>query len=53
MVSDGNNVDIILPDSINQTVGETMNNSFAELASEWSACFRVGRNPFRRLLDRR
>jgi len=50
MVSDGNEVNVILPYSIDNVVGETRNDPFSESASERGTCFRVGGNPFRCLL---
>ena len=42
MVSDGNKVNVILPDSINDAVRKTQNNPLAKLTSERGACLRVG-----------
>jgi len=53
MVSDGNEVNVILPDSIDNVIGETRNNPLPEPASKRGACLRVGGNPFRCLLDGR
>jgi len=53
MLSDGNEVDVILPDSIDNVVGKTRNDPLPKTASERGACFRVGGNPFRCLLHGR
>ncbi len=50
MVSDGNEVNVILPDPIDDVVGKTRNDPLAEFAGERGACLRVGGNPFRCLL---
>ena len=52
MVSDGNEVNVILPNPINDVVGKTPNDPLAESASERGACFRVSENPPRRLFHR-
>lgn len=51
MVSHGNEVDIIFPDTVNYVERETLNDALAELSSKEHACLRVGNNPFRGLLD--
>jgi hypothetical protein len=51
MVSHGNEVDIVLPHTINNVVRVTRNDSFTEFAGKRGACLRVDRNPFRCLLD--
>lgn len=46
MVSDGNEVDVILPNTIDDVVGKTRNDPLAEFAGERGAYLRVDRNPF-------
>jgi len=52
MVGDGNEVNVILPDPINDVEGKTWNDPLAKAASERGACFGVSENPLRRLLHR-
>ena len=53
VVSHGNEVDIILPDTVNYVERKTLNESLAKFASEGRACLRVNNNPFRCLLNGR
>ncbi len=50
MVSHGNEVNVILPNSIDDIVGKTRNDPLPESASERGTCFRVDGNPFGCLL---
>jgi hypothetical protein len=52
-VSDGNEVDMIFPDTVNYAERKTLNDSLAEFAREGRAWLRVNNNPFRRLLNGR
>ena len=51
LVSHGNEVNIILPDTVNYVERKTLNDSLAEFTSEGCACLPVNNNPFRCLLD--
>jgi hypothetical protein len=51
MVSHGNEVNIIFPDTIDDVVGETRNDPLSKFAGEGSTCVRVNRNSFHGLLD--
>jgi hypothetical protein len=53
MVSHGNEVDIIFPDTINYVERKALNDPLAEFATKRRACLRVSNNPFSCLLDGR
>ena len=51
MVSDSDEIDVIFPDTIDDVVRETRNDSLAEFATKRGTRLRMGGNPFRCLLD--
>ena len=53
LVSDGNKVDMILPDTIDDVVWKARNDPLSEFITKESACFRMRGNPIRCLLDGR
>ena len=53
MVSHGDEVDIIFPNTVNYVERKTLNDSLAEFAGERRTSLRVSNNPLRCLLDGR
>jgi hypothetical protein len=51
MMSYGNQIDVIVPNMIDDAERIPENDSFAEFSWERGPCFRVERNSFYRLLD--
>ena len=51
MMSNCNEVNVIFPDMIDDVVGKTRNDPFAEFASDKNTGLRVSRNAFDCLLD--